>query len=87
MGKIPKNNFNSCDDFIEIVITAHILCAALETMGMESLDSIPSQDQIPSPETVWTKTDNERKEILESLLKYCDEAYSVIIYCSASFYH
>ena len=64
VGKTIIHNFDLCDDFIEIVITVHILCATLETTGMESLGSIPSEDLIPLPDTVWTKTFSERKEIL-----------------------
>ena len=35
----PKNDFNSCNDFFEIVMTGHILAAALEMFGMDSMSS------------------------------------------------
>ena len=69
VGKIPKNNFNSCDDFTEIVITAHVICAAFETMGLQNFDNIPSDDHIPSADTVWTQTNEERMEILDKVSK------------------
>jgi len=85
--KFIVHNFDLCDNFIEILITVHILCATLETTGMESLGSIPSKDLIPVPDTVWTKTFSEKKEMLEKICKiYCDEAY-LVIYCATVVYH
>lgn len=45
--KKPKDDFNACEDFFSLVVTSHILCAAMEHLGMESLDSDPNSQSIP----------------------------------------
>ena len=63
----PKTNFNSCDDFFEIVITAHILAAALEALGMKSLGDTLSEEILPSPEMAWMGSEEERREKLKEI--------------------
>jgi len=58
---VPKNlksNFNAGDDFLELVITAYIIQGALHLLHMSSICTI-----IESPELLWTKTDEERKDV------------------------
>ena len=38
----PKGNFNSCNDFLQIVIDASFLCAALHFFNMNDLSAPPS---------------------------------------------
>lgn len=64
MGKNPKANFDAYDGFLYTVLTGYILYAAVQTLGMSSLEDEPSVDIIPSPETMWTKTAEERKTTL-----------------------
>ena len=64
VGKIPKHCFNLCDDFLETVITGHILCASLKVFGMATLDDQPHDDLITSHETV-----DDRESLLMSLSK------------------
>ena len=33
----PSKNVDACEDFIESVLHAHILCAAMESFGMTSI--------------------------------------------------
>ena len=63
----PKSNFNTCDDFFEVIITAHILAAAIEVLGMKNLGDTPSEEIVPTPETVWMGTQEERMEKLEEI--------------------
>lgn len=65
--KKPKSNFNACDDFFEIIITAHILAAALEAFNMKSLGDTPSERIVPTPETVWMGTNEERMTKLKDI--------------------
>lgn len=65
--KNPEKNFNACDDFIQLVITSHILTAALEVLGMKSLSDTPSDAVIADPSSVWMELDKRRKEILTSV--------------------
>ena len=78
VGKIPKSNFNSCEDFLQIVLTAHILSAACEILDLSSLDDQPSADVLgmSSPENLWTHTDHERKAILTRISKKIVEKFS-----------
>ena len=43
VSKTPKHRFNACDDFLEIVMTGHILSAALKAFGMKTLTDQPSK--------------------------------------------
>ena len=67
--KNPKSNFNAVDDFLEIVITAYVIQGALHLLHMSSIDSEPDSAIIASPELLWTKTDEERKEVLMEVSK------------------
>ena len=63
----PKVNFNACDDFFEITVSAHILAAALEVLDMKSLGDTPSEKHFPSPEIAWMGTNEERMEKLQEI--------------------
>ena len=52
---------NACEDFFEVVLTGHVFAAAMELLGMSSIDDVPSSTIIQSPEDVWMKDDSERK--------------------------
>ena len=67
--KNPKSNYNVCDDFFDVIITGHILWAALHTLGMSKLDEQPSNEIIESAETLWTRTAKEQKEVLMKVSK------------------
>ena len=53
----PEKNFNSCDDFFELVSDCFILTAALEVLEMKSLTDIPSEAVISNPRNVWMEED------------------------------
>ena len=81
VSKNPKSNFNACDDFLETVITAHILQAALHVLGMSDVDGIPDEKVISSPDTLWACSNEERKETLIKvskmvLNKFCDFSFN-----------
>lgn len=52
-----------------LVIEALILTAAMETFEMESLQSIPSVKFVPEGENSWMLSENERKELLDKLIR------------------
>ena len=62
----PKNNFNTCDDFFQLVITSFIVTATMELLGMTSLTSSPSSEFF-DPDTVMTKSRDEKRQILEGV--------------------
>ena len=47
MGTKPKKNFDACDDFFMLVLTAHILSASMNFLGMATIDDDPNPDTIP----------------------------------------
>lgn len=65
--KNPKTNFNACDDSFQIIVTSHILAAAMEVLGMSNLDDTPSEDVLPSPDLIWMETDEVRKGFLQDI--------------------
>jgi len=52
-----------------VVITGHILAAALDYLKISSLDDIPPDHIVPSAQTLQAKTREERKEVLKSISK------------------
>lgn len=60
-----KKDTNSCKDFITIVVTGHIISAAMQKLGMLSMDDIPQASIIP--QDAWMKDDESRKSILMEL--------------------
>ena len=62
VGK-PSADFNSCDDFFVLVITCHILTAALKIIGMSSLQDTPSDTAIKDAEDIWMHEDTKRREV------------------------
>ena len=43
----PENDVNSCEEFLMIVIKAHVVAAAMEVMGMTDLNDQPNESIIP----------------------------------------
>ena len=81
--KNPKSNFDACEDFIETIITGHILIAALKTLEISSLQDQPSDVVIgiESAENLWTYTNTERKAVLHTVSqkivkKYIDFSFN-----------
>jgi len=60
-----KGNFNSCDDFFVLVITCHVLAAAMEYLGMKSLYDTPVESVVPNASQVWTLNKEQWKDLLE----------------------
>lgn len=45
----PKDNFNECEDFFFTVVRAHIIAAAMEVLGMDSLIDTAKNYVFPNP--------------------------------------
>lgn len=54
-----KNNVNACEEFFELVVTGHVVSAAMKILGMTSIKDVPSPC-IVSPD-IWMSDDSERK--------------------------
>ena len=65
VGIDPSKDFNSCEDFLCVVIKGLIVSAAIETFGLDSVDDCPPDDIVPPD--AWLYANAERKDMLSSL--------------------
>ena len=65
MGNEPKKDFNAHDDFFSLVTTCHILVAAMDVLGMDSLDDDPSKCLIP--DDILSLSKDQRSVILTQI--------------------
>ena len=68
--KDTKKNVAACEDFILLLIEAHILAAAMTLFGMESLEDTPSHEMF----NVSEETDSLQRQ--DILLKAADQIVS-----------
>jgi L1 cell adhesion molecule like protein len=61
----PKQDFSACEDFFMLVVTSHILCAAMEHLQMNTLDDEPVCNELP--EDFWLYLDHERSAIVDAI--------------------
>ena len=59
----PSNDLDACEDFLKLIVTAHILAAIMAVLGMETLDDNPSPQLFPEKEA------KEKTAILQSVAK------------------
>ena len=51
----PTKDFNACEDFLLVVISGHIIAAAMKALGMKKMDDTPTagtrrvQPDVPVP--------------------------------------
>ena len=64
---VPKKDFNTCEDFIDTVISSHIVAAAMATFQLESTSDTPGDSVLKDADQAWMKGKEERKAILEEL--------------------
>ena len=64
--KKPEEDFNACNDFFQLVM-CHILTAALQVLGINSLTNTPSTGVISVPHNVWMELSERQKFMLKNL--------------------
>ena len=64
---IPLDNFNACDDFFKLVMTSHILAAAMKLLKMDTLQDLPKHPKITEGINTWLQSESEREGILEAV--------------------
>ena len=57
-----KDDMNSCEEFLELVVIGYIITAVVDFLGMSSLTDVPLPALIPAD--VWMLSDSERRSIL-----------------------
>ena len=58
----PKSSVDACEDFLDTVVDAHIVAAALEILKITSVSDTPSSPVIP--ENIWLMSNDERRDVL-----------------------
>lgn len=64
---MPKKDFNACEDFLDTVISSHVVAAAMATFKLESTNDTPDDSVLKDADQVWMKEKEERKVIMEEL--------------------
>ena len=77
--KEPKKDFNAHHDFFNVVLTSHILAAAMEIFGMDSLEDEPCEGLIPKGIDKMSKV--EKKEVLQYIVGLIVDSYIDINHC------
>ena len=67
--KNPIDSYNATDDFFKLVIESLVLTAAMEEFKMDSLQTVPSKKHAPEGENSWMLSDNQRQELLNTLIE------------------
>ena len=79
VGKQPKKDFNAHHDFFNVVLTSHILAAAMEMFGMDDLEDEPCEGLVPP--YIDTMPKEEREEVLQYLVGLIVHSYIDINHC------
>ena len=61
------SDFNACDDFFKLVLTSHILSAAMTKLKMDGVDVEPTHWSITEGVNTWMLSDDQRKVIIRSI--------------------
>ena len=72
----PTKDFNACEDFFLVVISGHIIAAAMKALGMKKMDDTPTAGTLigPDPGSLWMLEREERKKVLDAV---CSEIIDV----------
>lgn len=63
----PVHRFNECDDFFKLLVTCHILVAAMQLLQMKSLEDTPCLSTVTEPAVFWMEDAVKRKSVLQSI--------------------
>ena len=65
MKKEPKDDFDACQEFFTLIVHSHVLCAAMEVLQMDGLNSMPESKFLVSD--VPRKPKQEKEKIILSI--------------------
>ena len=65
----PTKDFNACDDFFQVVVSAHIIAAAMKLLKMKSVNDVPTPFTAvgAKPDEVWMLDEEKRKKVLDDV--------------------
>lgn len=61
----PKDDVNSTDDFMDLILKSHVLSATMTVLGIKDLDAIPSF----LPGNLSCESSSKKKDILDSIVR------------------
>jgi len=67
----PSKDVNACEDFFVLIVTAHILVAAMDILGMNAMNDIPDETLIPPT----TTSKEEKAAVIQSVGKVLIQEY------------
>ena len=73
MWELIQKNTDACQDFFMLVLSAHILVASMEVLGMQAVTDIPSETLIPSD--VLEKNKEEKTQVLRHVVSIMIDTY------------
>lgn len=67
--KDPTKDFNACEDFLLLVVSAYIIAATMHVLEMKSINDSPKPGTAigANPHDVWMLEDNGRKKVLNDV--------------------
>ena len=67
--QIPRKFFNTCEDFLCVVVSGHIIAAAMKALGMKAMDDKPMANTATgtNPDNLWMLDEEERKKVLDAV--------------------
>ena len=73
----PTKDFNACEDFLLVVISGHIITAAMKALGMKKMDDTPTAGTLigPDPGSLWMLEREERKKVLDAVCSEIIDEY------------
>ena len=65
----PTKDFNACDDFFQVVVSTHIIAAAMKLLKMKSVNDVPTPFTAvgAKPDEVWMLDEEKRKKVLDDV--------------------
>ena len=79
VGKEPKKDFNAHHDFFNVVLTSHIIVAAMEVFCMNNLEDEPCPALVP--QNIDNMSKEEKKDVLKYLVGLIMDSYIDIDHC------
>ena len=69
------NKFDSCDDFLKLIIESHVLVAAMKMFQMDTLEDVPVSTLIPEGEDTWMLQNDMREGLLSTITTQLVNSY------------
>lgn len=65
----PKNNMNAADDFLNIIILAHVIALAMRHFKMQSIDDLPAHKDLDLLKDMESSTLHQKQNVFHCVLE------------------